>query len=58
LNHYGTTYATGKDVKYEDADPLTYLMGSVERTFFDRDMKPIGVRGQNGHPYIGAYGPI
>ncbi|WVF71036.1 hypothetical protein IAT40_005833 [Kwoniella sp. CBS 6097] len=56
LNHYGTTYATGKDVSREDCDPLTYTMACVERTFNDKDGKPIGIRGQNGHPHIVAWG--
>lgn len=51
INHYGTSYATGK-----------ILPPNTSRTFFDQDDvekaftkngEPIGRRGENGHPYTG-----
>jgi hypothetical protein len=51
-NHYGTSYATGKKFPFKDADPRQFIFGCVERTF-EKDGQQIGIKGHNGHPYIG-----
>ncbi|WVF71040.1 hypothetical protein IAT40_005837 [Kwoniella sp. CBS 6097] len=56
MNHYGTSYATGRDVDPETTDALSFLQGCIERVWTDQNGKEIGIRGQNGHPYIVPWG--
>lgn len=49
-NHYGTQLASGK--RLETDNPRLVSFGSVERVF-ERDGKPIGNKGEAGHPYDG-----
>jgi hypothetical protein len=50
-NHYGTQLASGK--RLETDNPRLVSFGSVER-IFERDGKPIGNKGEAGHPYDGT----
>lgn len=49
LNHYSTSYATGKLLPYETATPVERVFGLIETTV-EKDGVQIGPRGQNGHP--------
>ena len=53
LNHYGTSYATGKRASQAEAEPFRIGFGSYE-TVYEKDGKVIGLKGHNGHPYTGA----
>jgi hypothetical protein len=55
LNHYGTSYATGRAVQSGDSRALSF--GPSERVY-ERDGKLIGNRGENGHPHDGEYPSI
>jgi beta-glucosidase len=54
LNHYGTSYSTGKRISKEEAGGPGFVW-SFARTekVYEKDGVPIGVRGENGHPYDG-----
>jgi hypothetical protein len=52
LNTYGTGYATGKMYPKGEGNLFQILFGDIERVF-EKDGKPIGLRGHNGHPYTG-----
>jgi beta-glucosidase len=53
VNHYSTRWATGKVL--DSADPYIACFGNVEHVT-ERDGKPIGTRGHNGHPYNVPWG--
>lgn len=50
LNHYGTSWATGRPKNGSETHALTF--GDCERVS-EKDGKAIGNRGYNGHPYDG-----
>jgi len=53
LNHYSTRLATGKLLSSPSAGDE--IFGGIEYVT-ERDGKPIGHRGHNGHPYIVPWG--
>lgn len=52
MNHYGTSYATGKKLDKSTAALFEVGFGGYERVY-EKDGKVIGNKGQNGHPYDG-----
>ncbi|KAK4684015.1 hypothetical protein P7C73_g6191, partial [Tremellales sp. Uapishka_1] len=54
LNSYGTSYATGRVIQPE-TDPGKISFGLHEKVT-EKDGKPIGNRGHNGHPYDVPWG--
>ncbi|TXT11194.1 hypothetical protein VHUM_01945 [Vanrija humicola] len=55
INHYSTSYATGKWFDYETADKWKRTRGLQERVK-ERNGEVIGNRGQDGHPYDVPWG--
>ncbi|KIW12739.1 hypothetical protein PV08_07925 [Exophiala spinifera] len=53
LNHYGTGWATGQEVQ-PNGDPR-FNMDEIDKTFV-KDGKPIGMRGEEGHPHTVPWG--
>ncbi|ORX36246.1 beta-glucosidase 1A [Kockovaella imperatae] len=54
LNHYSTKWATGKPGK-ENPNAFEVLFGNVEQVT-EKDGKPIGFKGHNGHPFTVPWG--
>jgi beta-glucosidase len=54
INHYGTSYTTGKRLARDDVVPFRIGFGHYEMVY-EKDGKPIGVKGHNGHPYNGEW---
>lgn len=55
MNHYSTSWATGKTQDAGNASPVQLAFGLQER-ITERDGKPIGNKGENGHPYDVPWG--
>ena len=52
-NHYGTKWSTGKRMAKEDCkNGFHWSFGRTEQVA-EKDGVQIGVKGENGHPYIG-----
>lgn len=51
INSYGTMYATGEPLTPENDQGWQTAEGVVKT--WEKDGKPIGKRGENGHPHIG-----
>ena len=58
INAYGTAWATGKPWDMFGKTPeheWSMYGGGIHRVFEDKQGRPIGKRGKNGHPYIGMH---
>lgn len=53
INHYGTAYATGKQLE-RDTGVSWWGLDDIEKTFY-KNGKLIGRRGENGHPHTGKF---
>ena len=57
-NHYGTKWSTGKRMPKEECkNGFHWSFGRTEQVA-EKDGVQIGVKGENGHPYIGKYPPV
>jgi hypothetical protein len=53
-NHYGTKWSTGKRMPKEECkNGFHWSFGRTEQVA-EKDGVQIGVKGENGHPYIGT----
>ena len=57
-NHYGTKWATGKRIPKEDVDNARFWSFGRTEQVAEKDGVQIGVKGENGHPYIGMSVPF
>ncbi|WVQ66636.1 uncharacterized protein L199_004821 [Kwoniella botswanensis] len=55
LNHYGSSYATGRRHPPGEGTRMDLISGRAERVF-ERDGVPIGSRGVDGHPHDVPWG--
>jgi len=56
-NHYGTKWSTGKRMPKEECkNGFHWSFGRTEQVA-EKDGVQIGVKGENGHPYIGMSRP-